>query len=83
MPLPTTVPIALTPGFAALKTATWAAFFRRNALEPVEMAVMLDAIRAFAWPVMGAAANAVAFTEHWTPAKGWYPHAVAEEQVRA
>jgi hypothetical protein len=68
------VPVALTPEFAALKTATWAAFIRRNALAPAEMASTLDAIRAFAWPVMGAAANAVAFNEHWTPAKGWNPN---------
>jgi len=71
MPLPKTVPVALTPQFAALKTATWAAFIRRNALEPVEIAATLDAILIFAWPVMGAAANAEAFNEHWTPAKGW------------
>ncbi|MCX6950056.1 MAG: nucleotidyl transferase AbiEii/AbiGii toxin family protein [Opitutae bacterium] len=75
MPLPTTVPVALTPGFATLKAATWAVFVRRNALTPVEMAATLDAIRAFAWPVMSAAANAVVFDEHWNPAKGWNPPA--------
>lgn len=32
MPLPATVPIALTPEFAALKAATWAVFIRRYAL---------------------------------------------------
>jgi hypothetical protein len=72
MPLPTTLPVALTPEFAALKAATWAAFIRRNALAPVEMAATLDAVRAFAWPVMDAAAHAVAFNEHWSPAKGWH-----------
>ncbi len=71
MPLPATVPLGLTPEFAALKTATWAAFIRRNALAPVEMAAMLDAIRAFAWPVMEAAVNDAAFNEHWTPGNGW------------
>jgi len=74
MPLPTTLPVALTPEFAALKAATWAAFIRRNALAPLEAADMLDAIRAFAWPVMSAAANSVAFTEHWTPGNGWRLH---------
>lgn len=71
MPLPTAVPLGLTPEFAALKTATWSAFIRRNALVPVEMAATLDAIRAFAWPVMQAAVNAAAFKEHWTPGNGW------------
>jgi len=64
---------ALTPEFAALKAATWAAFIRRNALTPLEMAATLDAIRAFAWPVMEAALNGMTFTEHWTPARDWQP----------
>ena len=71
MPLPATVPVALTPEFAALKAATWAAFIRRNALAPLEMASTLDAIGAFAWPVMEAAVNAAAFNEHWIPRNGW------------
>jgi hypothetical protein len=73
MALPATVPVALTPEFAAQKAATWAFFIRRNALAPVEMAATLDVIRAFAWPVMVAAANAVVFNKFWTPAKGWHP----------
>ncbi len=71
MTLPATVPVALTPEFVAQKAATWAFFIRRNALAPVEMAATLDAIRAFAWPVMEAAARATAFNEHWTPGNGW------------
>ena len=71
MPLSATVPLGLTPEFATLKTATWAAFTRRNALAPVEMAATLDAIRAFAWPVMDAAANAAVFNENWNPSEGW------------
>ena len=73
MSLPATVPVALTPQFAALKTATWAVFIRRNALSPVELAATLDAIRVFAWPVMEAAVNTATFNEHWAPAKGWRP----------
>lgn len=71
MSLPVTVPVALTPEFAEMNAATWAAFIQRNALAHFEMVSTLDAIRVFAWPVMGAAANDVAFSEHWTPAKGW------------
>jgi hypothetical protein len=73
MPLPAMLPLALTLEFAALKTATWAAFIRRNALAPVEMSATLDSIRVFAWPVMQAAANAGAFNERWTPERGWHP----------
>ena len=57
---------------AALKAAIWAVFIRRNALASIEMAATLDAIRAFAWPVMEAAASAAVFSRNWTPAKGWY-----------
>lgn len=71
IPLPATLPVALTPESAALKTATWAAFTHRNALAPVEMVATLDAIRAFAWPVMAAAANAAPFNQLWTPGNGW------------
>jgi hypothetical protein len=71
MPLPATVPVALTPEFAVLKAATWAVFIRRNALAPVEMAAVLDTIRTFAWPVMEAAANTAAFNRRWTLDSGW------------
>ena len=73
MLVPTTLPVALTPEFAALKVATWRAFIRRNALSPIEMTAALEAIRVFAWPVMAASARTVAFDERWTPAKGWHP----------
>ena len=71
MLLPTTVPVALTPEFAALKANTWAMFIRRDALAPIEMTATLDVIHAFAWPVMAAAANAVVFNECWPPEEGW------------
>lgn len=73
MPLPATVPVALTPEFATLKAATWAAFIRRNALAPVAMTATLDSIRAFAWPVMEAAVKAAEFNQRWTPGDGWRP----------
>ncbi len=72
MPLPTRLPVALTPEFAALKANTWAAFIRRNALASADMVVTLDAIRIFVWPAMEAAANAARFNEQWTPEKGWH-----------
>ena len=72
-PLPATVPVSMTPGFATVKAAQWTAFVRRNALPPVDVAVVLDAIHAFAWPVMTAAAHEVAFKQRWTPGEGWRP----------
>ncbi len=73
MALPATPPVALTPEFAALKAATWAAFLRRNALATVELTVAIDAIRTFAWPVMEAAVKATDFNQSWTLGKGWHP----------
>jgi hypothetical protein len=72
MPLPATLPVALTPEFATLKAATWTAFIRRNALAPLEMVVALDVIRSFAWPVMEAARKTTLFPEHWVPRIGWH-----------
>ncbi|HWA09161.1 MAG TPA: nucleotidyl transferase AbiEii/AbiGii toxin family protein [Opitutaceae bacterium] len=72
MALPATVPVALAPAFATLKAVNWAAFLRRNALAPVEMTAALDAIRAFAWPVMEAATKAAPFNQSWTPGRGWH-----------
>lgn len=71
MPLPATVPVALTPEFATLKATTWAVFIRRNALAPVEMAAALDTIRDFVLPVLRAAAAETPFTQIWEPGKGW------------
>jgi hypothetical protein len=79
MPLPATVPFALTPEFAALKTAMWAAFIRRNTLAPVEMPAVVEAIRAFAWPVMNAAGHGASFTARWTPTAGWQSLAAPRE----
>ena len=67
------MPVALTPGVRSSKTVTWAAFIRRNALASIEMAAILDAIRAFAWPVMEAVAKASPLDKLWSPAKGWHP----------
>lgn len=72
MSLPSVVPVALRTEFAVLKAAMWAAFLRRNALAPVEMATALEAIRTFAWPVMEAAVKNTPFSKTWTPKKGWH-----------
>lgn len=74
MPLPETLPVALTPEFAAMKAVTWAAFMRRNGLGPLEMTEVLEAIRAFAWPAMEAAARDQPFCECWNFPGGWSLH---------
>jgi hypothetical protein len=72
MRLPDVLPVAFTNEFAALKATIWAAFIRRNALKTVEFGVVLDAIRAFAWPVINAAGRGMAFKQHWTMSKNWH-----------
>ena len=69
--LPKMQPVALSSEFAGLKADSWAAFIRRNGLAAMKLITALEAIRAFAWPVMEAAANAAPFNRHWTPGKGW------------
>lgn len=71
MALPAALPVALTPEFATLKSAAWAAFLRRNALANTDMATTLTVIRDFAWPVLEAAAQARAFNHSWSAAQGW------------
>lgn len=68
---PQTLPAALTVEFATLKAPVWSAFLRRNDLGPLELAVALDEIRGFAWPVLQAVAEGRAFAQAWTPRRGW------------
>ena len=70
--LPASTPIGLTPEFATEKTAQWTVFIRRNAVAPVELDTVLDAIRAFALPPLRAAAEKMPFVAQWTPVQGWH-----------
>ena len=71
--LPTVMPAAFNPEFASAKAPAWAAFLRRNALAAVELTAVLEAVRAFAGPVMEAAAKGGAFDQSWAPGTGWTP----------
>jgi hypothetical protein len=68
---PADVPAALTVEFAALKAAQWVAFLRRNTLAPTEFSTVLADLRAFALPVLHAAATQAPFVQAWEPGKGW------------
>ena len=70
--LPTAIPVALTEDFVAQKVTIWAAFLRRNMLEPAELPAVLSAIRDFAMPVFAAAAAKQPLDRTWTPGKGWH-----------
>jgi hypothetical protein len=71
MILPTAVPAAFKPEFGSAKAADWDAFLRRNALAAVELTAMLESVRAFAWPLMEAAAKGGTFKQSWVPGAGW------------
>lgn len=73
MELPQTRPSSLTADFAERKAATWAVFVRRNGLGNLDMKVALEAIGAFAWPALEAAAGATVFELSWNPEQGWRP----------
>ena len=71
MLLPAEVPAGLTAEFATLKASQWSAFIRRNALTSPELALVLEAIRAFALPPLHAAAAGTPFAGQWTFTEGW------------
>lgn len=73
MELPATLPSSLAGEFAERKAATWAVFVRRNGLGNLDMKIALQAIRAFAWPVLEAARAGTAVQESWNPDHGWRP----------
>jgi hypothetical protein len=70
--LPASTPVGLTPAFATEKTVQWTVFIRRNALAPVELDSVLDAIRDFALPPLRAAAEKTSFVSQWASAEGWH-----------
>lgn len=73
MELPATLPPSLTAEFAERKAATWAVFVGRNGLGNLDMTVALEAIRAFAWPMLEAARAGTAVEVSWNPQHGWRP----------
>lgn len=73
--LPPELPVALTPAFAATpgKALQWSGFTRRlvGGTPPPEFAVVIDAVAAFAGPVLRAVARGERFTKKWAPGGPW------------
>jgi predicted nucleotidyltransferase component of viral defense system len=72
--LPAEVPVALTDDFvrSPLTQTRWKAFLGRNLLDDsAEFAAVIDALRDFLLPPLGAAAKRRAFRASWTPGGPW------------
>jgi hypothetical protein len=73
-PIPEGVPFGLTEGFAEdpQKQTQWRAFLRKNALEPVALADVLERLRGFLMPPLAAAARVgQLWSSRWSPGSGW------------
>ncbi len=78
-PIPESLPIALTPAFAALrdKPAQWRGFLRRNGLAsaPVDFGVVVARIAGFLEPAIAAARGTPGFDSTWSTGGPWKPAA--------
>lgn len=73
-PIPTDVPLALTPIFAAdpVKQTLWSAFIRRTRLGGhLGLEEIITELQRFLLPPLSALANGMEFTRRWTPGVGW------------
>jgi len=74
-PIPETLPLALTPGFAALldKRMQWQGFLRRNGLSsaPDEFGAVVTRLTEFLAPVIAAARLPASFRDTWPPGGPW------------
>jgi hypothetical protein len=72
-PLPDGVPFGLTEDFAQdrQKQTQWRAFLAKNALAPVLLAEVLDLLRRFLMPPLGAVVPGAAQVGRWWPGDGW------------
>jgi predicted nucleotidyltransferase component of viral defense system len=74
-PVPETLPLALTPEFAALrdKQVQWRGFLRKNGLSsaPVELGAVVARLAEFLRPVIAAARRAASFSDTWPPGGPW------------
>lgn len=69
--LPTSVPLALTQEFAALKTGQWKAFVQRNKLSDEPFPTVVDAIYSFAAQPLLASSAGERFPLDWSPEGNW------------
>jgi hypothetical protein len=72
-PMPDGVPFGLPEDFAQdrQKQVQWRAFLAKNALEPVPLAEVLDLLRHFLMPPLGAVVPGASQVGHWRPSEGW------------
>jgi hypothetical protein len=74
-PIPGPLPLALTPGFAAIrgKQVQWQGFLRKNGLKsaPAELSEIVARIATFLAPVITAARSDVALKLAWSPGGPW------------
>jgi predicted nucleotidyltransferase component of viral defense system len=73
--VPRELPLALTPGFAAIegKQAQWNGFVRRlpGTAVPQDLGAVIDGVAAFAGPVLVAAGRGEQFDRSWKPGGPW------------
>lgn len=76
-PVPTELPLALTRAFAVIdgKGAQWAGFVRRlpGATAPADLVAVIDAVAAFAGPVLLATGRGKPFDQIWPAGGPWSP----------
>ncbi|WP_395642215.1 nucleotidyl transferase AbiEii/AbiGii toxin family protein [Rudaea sp.] len=71
--IPSGAPLCLTDGFALheQKNMQWSGFQRKNALEPMQLATVIKALREFLLPVLTALAAGEGFNRQWRASAGW------------
>lgn len=71
--IPTGLPLGLTDEFAQheQKKMQWAGLLRKNALEPMALAAVIETLRQFLLPVLTALAAGNGFDQQWRAGAGW------------
>ena len=74
-PIPGTLPDALTPKFVEVpgKPQMWTGFVRKAALPATTpmLTEIVEAVPAFAWPILQAEGQENRLSRTWTPGQGW------------
>ncbi len=71
--IPQGLPIGLSDEFIndAQKEKQWQAFLRKNALDPMPLAVVIADLREFLMPVLSSISAGVSYDRSWQVTKGW------------
>jgi hypothetical protein len=71
--IPPGLPFGLTDEFAQheQKNMQWSGFLRKNALEPMTLAAVIEALRGFLLPVLTALSAGDGFDRQWRAGAGW------------